>query len=149
MSAAVKVREAGPGDEASITALIHELAAGHGDTSPLTADYAREYLLAPGCHVLLAERGGRAAGLLSYSVRPNLYHAGSSALIEELVVAAGARGGGVGGALLEHLLAHLEATGCAEVAVSTMPDNEGAQRFYRAHGLLDQAVLLEKHLGPD
>jgi hypothetical protein len=26
-----------------------------------------------------------------------------------------------------------------------MPDNAGAIRFYKAHGMLDEAVLLEKH----
>jgi len=149
MAAEIEIRGAGPGDAAAITALIHELAGTYGEASPLTAAYAREYLAVPGCHVLLAERAGRTAGLLSYSVRPNLYHAGPTALIEELVVAEEARGSGVGGALLEHLLAHLATSGCAEVSVTTMPDNEGAQRFYRAHGLVDEAVLLEKHLGID
>lgn len=149
MATRLQIREAGPGDETAITALVRELAAGEGETSPLTEGYARGYLAVPGCHVLLADRGGRIAGLLSYSVRPNLYHAGPTALIEELVVGAEERGSGVGGALLEHLLAHLAATDCTEVAVSTMPDNEGAQRFYHAHGLVDEAVLLEKHLGRD
>jgi ribosomal protein S18 acetylase RimI-like enzyme len=149
MASEVQIREAGPGDEAAITALIQELAGTYGETSPLTEAYAQDYLATPGCHVLLAERSGRIAGLLSYSLRPNLYHAGPTALIEELVVAAEGRGVGVGGALLEHLLAHLAAGDCAEVSVSTLPDNEGAQRFYRAHGLVDEAVLLERHLGAD
>jgi ribosomal protein S18 acetylase RimI-like enzyme len=35
--------------------------------------------------------------------------------------------------------------GCAEVSVSTLSDNEDAQRFYRSHGLVDEAVFLEKH----
>jgi len=148
MATGVHIREASAGDEAAIATLIHELAASGGESSPLTEDYARDYMAMPGSHVLLAELDGRIAGLLSYSIRPNLYHAGPSALIEELVVAGRERGGGVGGALLRHLLAHLAATACTEVAVSTMPDNEGAQRFYRAHGLVDEAVLLEKHLGP-
>ena len=146
MAAEVQIRQAGPGDEATITALIQELAATYGESSPLTEDYAGDYLATPGNHALLAERGGRAAGLLSYTVRPNLYHAGPTALIEELVVAGSERGHGVGGALLQHLLAHLEAGGCVEVSVSTLAENEGAQRFYRAHGLVDEAVLLEKHL---
>lgn len=30
--------------------------------------------------------------------------------------------------------------------MSTMPGNKRAIRFYRRHGLVDQAVLLEKHL---
>ena len=66
----------------------------------------------------------------------------------DLVIAASHRGRGVGGALLEALLARLEKDGCAEVSVTTMPDNEGALRFYRSHGLTDEAVYLEKHFGP-
>ncbi len=146
MTTGIQIREAGPGDEATVTVLIHELAAASGETSPLTEGYARNYLATPGSHVLLAKNAGRIAGLLSYSVRPNLYHAGPSALIEELVVAEVERGQGVGSALLEHLLALLKAAGCTEVSVTTLPENEGAQRFYRAHGLVDEAVFLEKHL---
>jgi ribosomal protein S18 acetylase RimI-like enzyme len=144
----IRVREAGPGDEPAIVDLIQELAAASGEVSPITEDYVREYLATPASHVLLARQARRIAGLLSYSVRPNLYHAGPSALIEEMVVARSQRGQGVGSALLRHLLVHLEATGCTEVSVSTLPDNEGAQRLYRAHGLVDEAVFLEKHLDP-
>jgi ribosomal protein S18 acetylase RimI-like enzyme len=146
MTMSVRVREAGPGDEAAIADLIQELAAAGGDSSPVTEDYAGEYLSTPGSYVLLAQRAGRVVGLLSYSVRPNLYHAGPAAFIEELVVAEPERGQGVGSALLRHLLAYLEATTCVEVSVTTLPDNEGAQRLYRAHGLVDEAVFLEKHM---
>jgi ribosomal protein S18 acetylase RimI-like enzyme len=142
----IRVEEAGPGDEAAIAAMIQELAAASGDTSPITEDYVRGYLATPGSHVLLARFAGQVAGLLSYSVRPNLYHAGPAASIEELVVAEPQRGRGLGSALLQHLLAHLEASGCIEVSVTTLTDNEGAQRLYRAHGLVDEAVFLEKHM---
>jgi len=40
----------------------------------------------------------------------------------------------------------MESLGCAEVSVSTMPDNVDALQFYKAHGLVDEAILLEKHL---
>ncbi len=146
MTMEIHVSEAGQGDEAAIVALIQELAAASGETSPVTEGYVREYLATPDSHVLLARLAGRSVGLLSYLVRPNLYHAGPSALIEELVVAGAERGQGVGSALLRHLLTHLQATGCTEVSVTTLPDNEGAQRFYRAHGLVDEAVFLEKHM---
>jgi len=139
------IREAAPSDGVAVVALIHELAESGGETSPLTEAYVIAYLASPGSYVLLAEQEGGAVGLLSYSVRPNLYHAGDSALIEELVVADDWRGQGVGGALLQELLARLEKAGCAEVSVTTMPDNEGAIRFYRSHGLVDEAVFLEKH----
>lgn len=156
----ITVRDGKPGDERVIVELIAELAQttpvyapsgsasaeiSAGETSPITGEYVLEYLAFPGSHVLLAEEDGRVAGLLSYSVRPNLYHAANSALIEELVVRQSARGRGVGSALLSELLRRLPALGCAEVSVTTMPDNDGAIRFYRSHGLVDQAVFLEKH----
>jgi ribosomal protein S18 acetylase RimI-like enzyme len=37
---------------------------------------------------------------------------------------------------------------CAEVSVSTMPSNSKAIEFYKAHGMTDEAVLLEKHFEP-
>jgi nucleoside phosphorylase/ribosomal protein S18 acetylase RimI-like enzyme len=143
------VRLAIPADAARIAALIVELAASMGETSPVSARYAKGYLGFPGSSVLLAEEDGQVIGLLSYSVRPDLFHAGNSALIEELVVSEHARGRGVGSALLNALLARLEASGCAEVSVSAMPDNAGALRFYRSHGLADEAVFLEKHFTTD
>lgn len=143
--AQITVREADPEDAAAVVWLIRELASADGETTPLNEAYAMSYLNAPHTGVLLAEAAGEAAGLVSYSVHPNLYHAGYCATIEELVVSPGQRDRGVGGVLIDYLLAHLQAMGCVEVAVSTMPDNEGAQRFYRAHGLVDEAVYLEKH----
>jgi ribosomal protein S18 acetylase RimI-like enzyme len=40
-----------------------------------------------------------------------------------------------------------QASGWAEISVGVMRDNLRAQEFYRRHGLLDEALLLEKHLG--
>lgn len=140
----IGIRQAQAGDEPAIVALIKELAETGGESSPITPAYIETYL-ASGSRVLLAEENGQAAGLISYSIRPNLYHAGDSCLIEELVVRAGHRGRGIGGALLSRLLEQLAAAGCAEVSVSTETDNEGARRFYKSHGLVDEAVFLEKH----
>jgi ribosomal protein S18 acetylase RimI-like enzyme len=140
-----QVREARAGDEASIVSLIQELAAAGGETSPVSEEYVTAYLSSPGVQVLLAEEKERVVGLLSFSVRLDLYHGAPSGMIEELVVRAGDRGRGVGSALVSDVLRRLEALGCAEVSVTTMPDNEAAQRFYRSHGLVDEAVFLEKH----
>jgi len=142
----ITVRQATPTDAHAIVELIGELARTLGGTSPIAQDYVGEYMAFPGNSILLAEEGGRVAGLLSYSLRPNLYHAANSALIEELVVRESARGRGVGSALMSELLRRLPCQRCAEVSVTTMPDNDGAIRFYRSHGLVDEAMFLEKHL---
>jgi ribosomal protein S18 acetylase RimI-like enzyme len=142
------IRHAFPADTDHIVALIQELAQSIGETSPITSAYVSAYLAFPGCSILLAERQEQIAGLLSCSVRPNLYHNGNTALIEELIIRDEWRGQGLGGELLNELFSNLEAQGCVEVSVTTMPENEGAIRFYRAHGLVDEALYLEKHFLP-
>ena len=103
------------------------------------------YLEGTNNKILLAERQGRVGGLLSYSVRPDLYHAGNSVLIEELVVDENCRGEGVGGALITALEERLMELDCREVCLAVMPDNETAIRFYRSYGLVEEALFLEKH----
>ena len=143
----ISVRDATGRDASSITLLIGQLAASAGGTSPVTTDYVQDYLVSSGNGVLLAESLGEVVGMLSYSVRNGLYHAGDSCLIEEVVVRDDARGRGVGSALMRELLSRLEAAGCAEVSVTVLSDNAGAIKFYRRHGLTDQAMFLEKHFG--
>lgn len=143
------IRDATISEASAIVALISELAGSLDETSPITPAYVRTYLEFPGCGILLAEEAGQITGLLSFSIRPNLYHNGDTAMIEELVVGEAWRGRNVGGALLDNALSRLEDLGCAEVSVTTLPDNTGAIRFYRAHGLVDEAVYLEKHFVQD
>ncbi|HVP58511.1 MAG TPA: GNAT family N-acetyltransferase [bacterium] len=141
----IGVRDAEPQDASVIAGLISHLAAAMGEASPVTEAYVAKYLASPGSRALLAEVGGKAVGLLTYSVRPDLYHAATTCLIEELVVVETMRGQGVGTALLEELFSRLTALGCAEVSVTTLPDNADAIKFYKDHGLTDEAIFLEKH----
>lgn len=142
------IRKAELQDATSIIQLIAELAAADNERSSLTPDYVEKYLASPVSQILVAERHGQVVGLLSYSIRPDLYHAGNSCLIEELVVHEQVRGQGVGSALLTELLERLSAVECAEVSLAVMPDNTQALRFYRRHGLTDEAIFLEKHFKP-
>ena len=140
------LRDATPADAPGIADLIRDLAESMGEASTITPAYVKTYLAFAGCNILLAEEHEQITGLLSYSIRPNLYHNGETALIEELIVKSAWRDQGVGGTLLEALLARLKKSGCVEVSVTTLPENQGAIRFYRSHGLVDEAVYLEKHL---
>ena len=144
----MRIRDATPEDAPAVVALIREQAAQDGESSPLGEDFTRGYLAGTGHAVLLADEDGESIGLLSYSIRPDLFHAGGSALIEELLVLARYRGRGIGTALVRALLERLKALDCAEVSVSAMPDNLGAIRFYRRLGLTEEAVFLERHLEP-
>jgi ribosomal protein S18 acetylase RimI-like enzyme len=137
----ILIREANAEDADSVVRLIQQL----GSESPITMDYVLTYLKGTNNKVLLAEREGKVEGLLSYSVRPDLYHAGNSVLIEELVVDEDCRNKGIGGALITALIERLKNLDCKEVCLAVMPDNETAIRFYRSHELVEEALFLEKH----
>jgi ribosomal protein S18 acetylase RimI-like enzyme len=139
------IRSASDGDADIIVAVLRELAESLGETTALDRGYVAHYLADPRNGVFLAEADGEIVALVSWTTRPNLYHAGDTASIDEVIVRAKHRGRGYGRLLLEHLLSHLQTLGCAEVSVSALPDNDRALALYRALGLTDEAVLLEKH----
>ncbi len=130
-------------DIPTIVQLIAELASTVDEVSPITPAYVSQYLASPSSWILLAEADGEIVGLMSYSIRPDLYHAGDCCLIEELIVRDGKRNQGVGSALMKDLLARL--AGCKEISVGVMTENVEALKFYRRQGLDEEAVLLEKH----
>ena len=137
----ILIREAKTGDAEFVMRLIKQL----GPDSPITLDYVSTYLEGTNNEILLAVRQGNVDGLLSYSLRPDLYHAGNSVLIEELVVDQACRGEGVGSALITALMERLKDLNCKEVCLAVMPDNKRAIRFYRFHGLVEEALFLERH----
>jgi len=139
------IRDAKTDDAEVVAELIRVLAASEDDVSPVTAEYAAAYLATDGRHALLAERDSRAVGLLTYSFHPGLWHAATSAVVDEVVVRPETRGAGVGDALVAEAMRRFAAAGCAEASVTTGLDNEPAKALYRKHGLTDEALLLERH----
>jgi ribosomal protein S18 acetylase RimI-like enzyme len=141
----ISIREATEQDVPEIVNLIRELAASLNEESPVTEGYVKEYLQNPMCFILVAEIDNKVVGLISYSLKPNLYHASNSCLIEELVVDNAYRNKGIASKLIEKLFVELESIQCAEVSVSTEKTNEAAIAFYKKHGFLDEFLFLEKH----
>ena len=142
----INIRLASDADAPNIVQLVQELAESSGENSPIDAAYAAYFLHQPNCHVLLAEIEGQTVGLLSYQMKPDLYHGSDTCYIAELVVSEGFRRRGVGNTLMDNLVEKMTSLGCVEISVSTMPDNRAAISFYKKHGLVDEAVLLERHL---
>lgn len=142
----ITIRAAGLEDSGDIVELVSGHTSASNENTRLTGEYAARYLASPASAILLAEAEGQVAGLLSYSLRPDLYHAGNSCLIEELIVREGKRDQGVGSRLIAELFARLDREECAEVSVAVMPDNLRAIHFYRSHGMLEEAVFLQMHL---
>ena len=142
---ATLIRETRIGDNEVVVSLIRELGEMDGHKSDLGAGDVKHFSDIPGNVILLAEVDGQVVGLLSYSLSFDLWHAGDCCFIRELIISAGNRQQGLGGLLLEEVFRRAERNHWMEVSVSTMPDNIPAQKFYRKHGMTDEAVLLERH----
>lgn len=145
-SAQINIRPARKDDAGAITQLVNQLAASLGESSSVNEEYVRRYLDTPGAGILMADAEGQVVGMLSFTLRPSLYHAATSCMIEELMVGEGFRRGGIGGRLLDAIFLLARERGCVEVSVSALTSNRGALDLYRRHGFSDEAVLLEQHL---
>jgi GNAT superfamily N-acetyltransferase len=142
----VHLREATSLDVPAIVTLIRALAMAMDVITPVEEAYVREYLVTPGSGIVVADEAGQVIGLLSYSIRPSLVHAGRSCVIEDLFVDQTTRRQGVGTKLVEDLLLRAARWGCIEVSVTTLAGQRGAIQFYKERGFTDDAVFLEKRL---
>ncbi|MFM5352043.1 GNAT family N-acetyltransferase [Aeromonas dhakensis] len=96
----------------------------------LTPDPARE--------VLVACLDERIAGVLVWHWLNPLHVAPEWGLISALVVDEGARGRGVGAALLVAAEKRVRAQGCSQLELSSSLRREGAHRFYLAQGYVER-----------
>jgi glucosamine-phosphate N-acetyltransferase len=139
------IRDAAPGDTPAILDLIRQLGETDHPGPAATTESILTALGHPALGVLVVDDGGKAAGFLSYTVRPNLYHGADAGHVDELVVDRHARGRGLGTVLLTEFLHRMRARGCAEASIGVLVGNEGAQRLYRAMGFTEEVLLLEQH----
>ena len=143
--AAPVVRDARAAEAARVAELIRELALGEEVESDVSAEQVLAYQRYGDSGVIVAELDGQLVGALTYFMRPGLFHGGRWGQIDELIVTADAQGRGIGDALVAEALRRFEAGGCREAAVSTVFGNDRAAALYRKHGLVDEALQLEKH----
>ena len=142
----ITVAKADSSSASAIARLMKQLVFETSGGSPVATGYVRKYLRTSGCHVLLARQSGEVLGMISFSLRPGLYHAARSCVIEDLIVDRGWRNKGIGSRLLAEVIRTARRRKCAEISVTTETTNKAAARFYRRHGLVDESIFLEKHL---
>ena len=63
--------------------------------------------------------------------------------IDDLCVDENERGGGIGRALYEHVIAFAKEAGCYNVTLNVWAFNENAMRFYERLGLTPQSIHME------
>ena len=78
----------------------------------------------------LAWDGARAVGLVHHIRHRSCWTTGDYLYLQDLFVAEGARGGGVGRALIEHVYAVARADGCSRVYWLTHETNSDAMKLY-------------------
>lgn len=79
---------------------------------------------------LLAVDGGETLGFANYVLHPFTWSERPTCLLEDLYVTPDARGRGIGGGLIEHLVARGRAEGWARVYWHTREGNATARRLY-------------------
>ncbi len=139
----IEVREAGQGDVAFIAAAVRELAEHEGAPERLvaTAETLGEDLFgsrAGTLRCLIGEVDGEPCGIALYFFNASTWVGRRGLYLEDLYVKPGARGRGLGRALLERLAAVAKAEGCERLEWSVLVNNAEARRFYEGLGAVAQ-----------
>ena len=106
-------------------------------------DYA-QWLAEPGAFLLLARQGDALAGYALVRIEnagPTWTAPARVAVVQDIAVAAAARGGGVGRALLDRVP---EETGCDAVQLTVLSANGSAKAFYERLGFEPFAEILRR-----
>jgi ribosomal protein S18 acetylase RimI-like enzyme len=141
----VLIRRATVEDGKDIVKLFQQLSEESGERSPISEASVSVYLGSTNSHIFLAENNGHVSGLISYSTRPDLWHASTCCYIEEIIVDSAERGGGIGTQLIKYVLNKSEKEGHAEISLTVSSENKQAQRLYERLGINEVAVCMEKH----
>ncbi|WP_336633207.1 MULTISPECIES: GNAT family N-acetyltransferase [unclassified Microbacterium] len=97
----------------------------------VTADVFTRLVEQRGLHGAIArDDSGRAVGLVHWLFHPATWSTGEYCYLEDLFVSPDARGGGIGGALIDHVTAEARNAGAAKVYWLTQRTNVTARALY-------------------
>jgi GNAT superfamily N-acetyltransferase len=134
----VEIRDAGPGDVATILEMIRELATYEklADQVQATEELLHEALFGqrPAAEALIAERGGEPVGYALFFPTFSTFLAIQGIWLEDLYVRPQHRKGGTGRALLAAIAAKLTERGGQRLEWSALDWNDLALGFYRGLG---------------
>ena len=123
------IRRATAGDAELVAKLLHDFNT-EFDT-PVPENLERRFACLLAREDVVVVLAGE-IGFAYLTLRPSPYYDGPVAMLEELYVAPGRRGRGVGTALMEHVLAEVE--GAGEMQINVDEVDADARRFYERHG---------------
>lgn len=129
------VHRATPADAATVAALLHDFNTEFDSESPGIAVLTERLTRLLATDSTLAYLGGAPArGVALITSRPNVWYASPVWLLDDLYVERELRGGGLGGAIIERMLADASAAGIAAIEILVDAPDLDAQRFYERHG---------------
>jgi len=132
-------------DIPALAALLGELFAQEAEFAPDTPraeSGLRQIIANPEAGiVLVAKEAGTAVGIANVLFTVSTALGGRVAILDDFVVAAAARGRGIGSALLERAIVVAREQGCLRIALQTDHDNVEAQRLYQRHGFALSTML--------
>lgn len=140
--ATLSLRAASITDAAALAALLQQLAPQEprADAKLLALRLAE---LPTSRAVLVAERNGKLLGTCTVNLIEHLAHNfARSAILEDVVVDADARGLGIGQALLGKAVERARSWGCYKLALSSSQSREAAHHFYEHQGFQLHGVSL-------
>jgi GNAT superfamily N-acetyltransferase len=97
--------------------------------------------------VLVAERGGKAIGMVTAQLLVSTAEGGPAALVEDMVVEESHRRSGVGRALLEGIGAWAAERGATRLQLLADRENEPALRFYGRMGWRSTQLICLRKIG--
>ena len=146
----MRIREATRDDWPQVAALLAELGRpdviGTDEEEP-ARDVFERYLARDDTRALVAEVEGGVVGFVDMDLRTRLNFTTPQAWIPDLIVAEGARGAGVGAALLTRAEEIARAEGCWSISLESANWRERAHAFYAREGWTDAAHAFTKNLG--
>lgn len=139
------LRPARLGDASALAALIRGFRDHLAAKAPTDVEIERHVPAAlrdPAIEFCCAWLDDEAVGYTQSRFFTSVWASGTEAHLDDLFVAASARGRGVGRSLLRHALSRARARGALRFGLNTNEGNHGAQALYRSEGLVPQSHAL-------
>jgi GNAT superfamily N-acetyltransferase len=142
---AIQIVAATAADITELSALLSVLFAQEAEFRPDTAAQERglrAIVDSPKSGVILVARDEQGVkGMVNLLFTISTALGSEVALLEDMVVATDARGGGLGSLLLKAAIAFARQRGCKRITLLTDATNVNAQRFYERHGFSSSPMI--------
>jgi GNAT superfamily N-acetyltransferase len=147
----ISLRKAEEADVAEVLRLVGQLDDGHASGPRLNAAEAtrilRRMATYPNYAVYVAEAAGQLVGTFALLIMDNLAHGGApSAVVEDVCVDAGARGRGIGRAMMSFAMGLAREGGCYKLVLSSNRARTRTHAFYRSLGFAEHGLSFHVEL---